>query len=97
MTLLQTGVIKIKQPGSDKEKRVLIVEDTWITGKLVYHSHGMTKTKRLSLSEYIGELKFTFFQVHVFSVPKQMVGQPVVYMISPIASINSKQLSVCHK
>ena len=97
MTLVKGGVMLIKQPGSDKEKRVLIVEDTWITGKLVYHSHGMTKTKRLSLSEYIGELKFTLFQVHVFSVPKQMVGQPAVYMISPIASINSKQLSVCHK
>ena len=97
MTLVQIGGIKIKQPGSDKEKRVLIVEDTWITGKLVYHSHGMAKTKRLSLSEYIGELKFTFFQFHVFSVPKQMVGQPAVYTISPIALINSKQVSVCHK
>ena len=97
MTLLKGGVMLIKQPGSDKEKRVLIVEDTWITRKFVYHSHGMTKTKRLSLSEYIGDLKVTFFQVHVFSVPKQMVGQPAVYMISPIDSINSKQLSVCHK
>ena len=87
----------IKQPGSDKEKRELIVEDTWITGKLVYHSHGMTKTKRLSLSEYIGGLKFTFFQVHVFSVPKQMVGQPAVYTISPIALISSKHPFVYHK
>ena len=46
MTLLQTGVIKIKQPGGDKEKRVLIVEDTWITGKLVYHSHGLKKNSK---------------------------------------------------
>ena len=81
MTLMVDQMILIKQPGSDKEKRVLIVEGTWITRKLVYHSHGMTKTKRLSLSEYIGELKFTFFQVHVFSVPKQMVGQPAVSTI----------------
>ena len=97
MTLMLDGVILIKQPGSDKEKRVLIVEDTWITRKFVYHSHGMTKTKILSLSEYIGDLKFTFFQVHVFSVPKQMVGQPAVSTISPIDSMHSKQLSVCHK
>ena len=48
MTLVKGGVMLIKQPGSDKEKRVLIVEDTWITGKLVYHSHGLNKYQKIA-------------------------------------------------